>query len=57
MSKIWYWFTKHFDFRYIFTPFAIVRTVYHGLDGVRGYADVYVFGVRIARIQETKPWE
>lgn len=53
--SIWAWAKKHVDLRFVLTPFGLTRTVY-GLNGIIGYCDVYVFGIRVARIQETKPW-
>jgi len=60
MKDLWTWAAMHIDLRHIFTPFAVVRTVYASGALMRsqlGYADVYVFGLRVARIQETKPWK
>jgi hypothetical protein len=55
MNKIWKWGKKHIEPRYFFTPFGITRTVYSNR-GIIGYTDVYLFGIRVARIQSTKPW-
>ena len=53
----WKWLIAHIHLGFIFTPFAITRTRYRYDNGeMIGYADVYIFGLRIARIQETKPW-
>ena len=43
---------------YALIPFGINRAV-HFLDGRQyiGYAYYRVFGFRIAKVQETKPWE
>jgi hypothetical protein len=41
------------DFRFIFTPFATVNRFISGI----GRTDYYIFGIRVASVQKTKPWE
>jgi len=57
------WFFGHIHLPYVLTPVGTLnlsRTVSTPL-GTRqytyGYTDVFVFGVRIARIWRVKPWE
>jgi len=52
----WQWFEKHIDLRLLLTPFGVVNTIYR-TKGVVGYCDYYIFGIRIARIQKTNPWD
>lgn len=49
---------EFFDPEYAFVPFGMSRTN-HSFDegGYRGYCHYRIFGIRIAKIQETKPWE
>lgn len=56
MYKIWAWGQKHIEPSYFFTPFGITRTVYNK-GGIIGYTDIYLFGIRVARLQSTKPWK
>jgi len=52
------WLTGHFDIRFIFTPFAAKNIVPPAKDDQSfvGYTDLFVFGIRIARIQKTRSW-
>ena len=51
------WIYCHFRARFIFTPFATLNTK-HFLGGglYMGYTDIFVFGIRVARIHRTIPW-
>jgi len=40
-------------FRYLLTPLATITRVYNPPDNCFSYLDVYVFGVRLARIHRT----
>lgn len=52
------WLTGHFDVRFIFTPLATKNIVPPIRDNQSfvGYTDVFIFGLRISRIQKTKSW-
>lgn len=58
IEKFILWFIGHFDLRFIFIPFAIknIAPVDHQNRMYIGYMDIFIFGIRIARIQKTKPW-
>ena len=43
------------DFKYI--PFGISRMRTSTYGNFIGYADYRIFGIRVVRIQETKPWD
>ena len=43
------------DFRFI--PFGVSRIRTLLRSGEIGYADYRIFGIRIARVQETRPWQ
>lgn len=46
----------HFKLAFLLTPIG-VRNILYNLDGGRtGYTDIFIFGIRIARIQRTTPW-
>ena len=54
---------KHFvkelvDFRFILVPLAVTRTT-EGRYPISyvGYLRVRIFGLQVAKIQETKPWQ
>ncbi|WP_299940100.1 hypothetical protein [uncultured Microbulbifer sp.] len=54
----------HFEPRHLTTPLATTNSLatIEFLEGgrgaiVRGQTHIYIFGVRIASIQRTKPWE
>lgn len=51
----WDWIKKHIDIRFVLTPLGKVNRNYrtHRV----GYSDYYIFGIRIARIQKTEPWD
>ena len=38
-------------------PLATEHVLKHKSDGYYGYTFVYIFGLRIAKIHGTKPWE
>ena len=46
-----------FSFRFMLTPFSVQRTVFRVVGGTIGYSNYRIFGILVARIQETKPWE
>lgn len=52
------WATAHIDISFIFTPIALKNTIPPRKNNALfiGYADIFVFGIRIARIQKTTPW-
>ena len=45
-----------YDTNYAFVPFGISRTVFRD-NGVIGWAHYRIFGIRVVKVQETKPWE
>lgn len=45
-----------FDKNFIFIPFGISRFKRNCGNGYIGYTDYRIFGVRVARVQETRPW-
>lgn len=51
------WIVEHIKISYILTPFAIRNIKYYESFSYTGYTDFFIFGIRIARIQRTKPWE
>lgn len=51
--RVWYrsFFIRIFAFRYLLTPIGTTIRIYHMSEGhTLEYLDVYVFGIRIARI-------
>ena len=50
--RIWLgsFFTRAIAFRYLLTPFGTIVRYYHVENVQMAHLDVYVFGVRIARI-------
>jgi hypothetical protein len=55
-ARIWRWsfFTRSIEFRYLLTPFATVHRTYQvPVNCQLDYLDVYIFGIRIARIHKT----
>lgn len=54
----WAWIKKHIEIRFILTPLGTINSNYHtGGGGIIGYTDYYIFGIRLARIQKTAPWD
>jgi len=51
------WVLSHFEIRGVFTLLYVINTCYGTSSSYRGYSSYYVFGVKVARIQRTKPWE
>ena len=51
------WFLGHFDYRFIFVPIATINIIPMHKGAWCGYTDVFVFGIRIVRVQRTKPWK
>ena len=45
-----------FDKDFIFIPFSVSRFKRNYGGSYIGYADYRIFGVRVARVQETRPW-
>ena len=45
-----------YDKDFMFIPFGVSRIRMGPVSSLIGYADYRIFGVRIARIQETKPY-
>lgn len=43
-------FTRAIAFRFLLTPIGTILINYHLDEGVLTYQDVYIFGIRIARI-------
>lgn len=51
------WLRSHVDFRFVLTPVAMTNIRKDdGRISHIGYSNIFVFGVRIARIQRTKTW-
>jgi len=52
------WLAEHVCLDLIFTPFA-VKNVKFNLPHFEyiGYTYIYIFGIRVAKIQATRPWE
>lgn len=54
------WIFGHFNIQLVFVPFAARNVMYQkqAQSGVQrtGYRDYYLFGVRVARLQQTAPW-
>ena len=58
LDKLFRPFSRLYDLEYAFVPFGISRTVLRNNGvGVVGWAHYRIFGIRIAKVQETKPWE
>lgn len=51
------WLSKHIRIEFIFTPFATKNLMRNVSFGKIGRTDYFIFGVRIASIQKTVPWE
>lgn len=52
------WLADHFRSVYLLTPFASRNVVYgRGTGAFVGFTDYFIFGIRIARVQRTQPWE
>lgn len=51
------WLLSHFDVRFVFIPIAIKNIVPKHVGNWVGCSDVFVFGVRVMRIQRTVPWK
>lgn len=46
-----------FKSEFLLIPFAMRNVAYFANSAVtHGYADYYIFGIRVARIQKTVPW-
>lgn len=45
-----------FKSKFLFVPFGVSRIRVRHPDGYIGYADYLIFGFRVARIQETRPY-
>jgi hypothetical protein len=57
MTELWYWIAAHFRPRFVLTPLATRNVVYGSNGGGHtGYTDVFIFGIRVARVQRTSPW-
>ncbi|WP_444901687.1 hypothetical protein ACJJIG_21150 [Microbulbifer sp. SSSA007] len=63
-NKIWEFIRWHFQPRHIFTPFATINILHHinPLPDNKGFVvngrqHIYIFGIRVACIQRTTPWE
>ena len=46
-----------YDKDFWFIPFGVSRVREKTGTGYIGYADYRIFGIRIARVQETRPWQ
>lgn len=47
-----------FKREFITIPFASRNVMYYTNEGSRrGYTECFIFGIRIMKIQRTKPWE
>ena len=46
-----------FDLEYLTVPFGISRTTWVGEYTYMCWASYRIFGIRVAKIQETRPWE
>jgi hypothetical protein len=49
------WFLEHIDVRFLLTPMATSNKIYHRT-GI-GKTSIYIFGIRVAWVQRTIPWE
>lgn len=49
------WLTAHMRLQYLFIPIA-TRNIVYTHRGLVGYRDYYVCGIRVARMQQTRPW-
>lgn len=57
IKVLWAWFIGHFDLKFLFIPIAVKKVIPLTLQkGFIGYLDIFIFGIRIIRIQKTKPW-
>ena len=45
------------DLEYLTVPFGISRTMWVGEHTHIGWASYRIFGIRVAKIQETRPWK
>lgn len=50
------WLFGHFALHFMFIPLAVKNVIPPRITGIIGYLDIFIFGVRIIRIQKTKPW-
>ena len=51
------WINDHFKIQYMFTPLGTRNKMIGTTASYAGYKDYFIFGVRIARIQKTNPWD
>jgi len=45
------------NFKFIVVPFGTVNRIVPVQGGNIGYRDYFIFGIRIARLQQTTPWK
>ena len=45
-----------FNYKFMLVPFAKRNVVTYQRGGITGYSEYYIFGIRIAKIQQTTPW-
>lgn len=51
------WLVDHFKIAFLFTPLASRNIAYgDGRGGYTGYTDIFIFGLRVLRVQRTTPW-
>lgn len=51
------WLSAHFEISFLLTPLVIKHAkVGNSLEYI-GFTSVYIFGVRVAKIQRTYPWK
>lgn len=52
-----FWILDHFSLKRVFIPLSTCSFIPAHAGSWTGVTDVYVFGLRVARFQRTKPWE
>lgn len=50
------WLSNHFEIAFILTPLVIKHSRIGNNLAYTGFTSVYVFGIRVAKIQRTHPW-
>lgn len=50
------WIIEHIKLSAILTPIATRNIIHRDTDTYVGYTDLFIFGIRLSRIQRTMPW-
>lgn len=56
VKRFFIWWGAHFNLEYTFVPFGAANVLLKRDGKMYGYRDYYVFGIRLIRLQQTRPW-